>query len=79
MALNFVLPDFVGDHPAPVASFLIHVTDAVVMILAVFSWGASSASQMFLLGFPASATIFALLCIIFQRVLCRRKVTNYDA
>ena len=79
MALNFALPDYVGEHPSPSDTFLMHITDAVVMVLAVFSWGFSSLTKIFLLGFPASATTLALLCVIFRRLLSRQKVVDYDA
>jgi hypothetical protein len=76
LVLNFALPDFVGDHPSPFAGFLIHVTDVVVVILGVLSWGASSPITGLLLGFPASAAILAVSGIVFQRLLRRRRVTN---
>jgi hypothetical protein len=77
LVLNFALPDYADIPPSPSASFLNHVMDAGMVVLGVLSWGASSSSQMFLLGFPASATILAVFGIVFRRLLSRRRVAIY--
>jgi type II secretory pathway component PulF len=61
MALNFVLPDF-ND------GFSVHITDVAAMTLTILSWGNLSSIGIFMVGFPASAAILAILYLVLQRL-----------
>jgi uncharacterized membrane protein YhdT len=73
------LPDFLGEHPTKVELFLGHLTDLVVMVLGVLSWGDSTARGMFPFGFPMSALLLTLFFIVIHWFWTRRRMVSPNA